>query len=693
MGGCPVVASWQGGLAIAIAWGVQRRWTSLSPRVVCWVWRLACLKLLIALVWNQPVALALLPAQMPEAPLPVPRFEPIESFDWQAQAAAPDVARPPAPPAPQQIPLSAAAVLLSLWLIGVGYCALRGWWQWSAARRLVNAARCHSDSRLAHLCAEEAARLGVRRLPGLQYSSRVGSPILVGVWRPTIVVPERTEETFDEPELRMMLAHELAHRARHDLAWNWLPTVAAWLFFFHPLVWLLQRRWSEAQEAACDEMIIQGRMAQPAAYGRLLLKLSSLAACETQPGFTTAGVLGAYRNLERRVLAIARVKPFAHKRMAVAASLLLLTGIVAIVPWRLVAQEASLANGAGVPDLQAIQGTWECVESIEKGKAYKATAIMWVFEDDKVTILLEGKKQHAGTVKLNTSVNPPTIEMKLKGETAANLDTDQFGIYKLENDKLTLCMGIESAKNKTPKTFVYSKDFPTSSVVLQRKVEAEKQTPQEPPANAPGDDVPENKAVGRLKELGANIGPTGTNVVPTSITIDFGWHGTAADLKLLEDVPSLRAVLRFGRCGGAGAEIEKNVAEKKANPKLLNLKLQDVDAAAIGTLQLPQRLEMLGLFHLSDAKLAKISSVPKCREIMISEPALSAAGWKRLTSMLSGVEKFYISGPLRQPAATRASGSARRRAGRNCSTCDTDGSRAVQSQHFRCGHRPLGSLS
>ena len=69
-----------------------------------------------------------------------------------------------------------------------------------------------------------------------------------------------------------MLGHELAHLKRHDLAWNWLPTVVGWLFFFHPLVWFMTRRWSEAQEAACDELLIQAEVARPVPYGRLLLE-------------------------------------------------------------------------------------------------------------------------------------------------------------------------------------------------------------------------------------------------------------------------------------------------------------------------------------------------------------------------------------------------------------------------------------
>lgn len=50
-------ASWQGGIALAVAWAIARYATFLSPRAVCWVWRLACVKLLVALVWVQPLAI------------------------------------------------------------------------------------------------------------------------------------------------------------------------------------------------------------------------------------------------------------------------------------------------------------------------------------------------------------------------------------------------------------------------------------------------------------------------------------------------------------------------------------------------------------------------------------------------------------------------------------------------------------
>ena len=69
---------------------------------------------------------ALLPASMRKAPLPVPRFEPMETFDSARIADVQEVERPPTPPAPRPWPITAAMLLLPLWSIGVGYCS-RSW--------------------------------------------------------------------------------------------------------------------------------------------------------------------------------------------------------------------------------------------------------------------------------------------------------------------------------------------------------------------------------------------------------------------------------------------------------------------------------------------------------------------------------------------------------------------------------------
>src|SRR4051794_9805670 len=54
-------ASWQGGLALGGVWLICRAFPRVSPDAQCWLWRLATLKLLIALFWVTPADVPLLP--------------------------------------------------------------------------------------------------------------------------------------------------------------------------------------------------------------------------------------------------------------------------------------------------------------------------------------------------------------------------------------------------------------------------------------------------------------------------------------------------------------------------------------------------------------------------------------------------------------------------------------------------------
>ena len=56
--------------------------------------------------------------------------------------------------------------------------------------------------------------------------------------------------------LRSVLLHEDAHCRRHDVAFAYLGRLALVLFFFHPLVWLLNRRLAETAELAADEAVL-----------------------------------------------------------------------------------------------------------------------------------------------------------------------------------------------------------------------------------------------------------------------------------------------------------------------------------------------------------------------------------------------------------------------------------------------------
>src|SRR5688500_8932557 len=57
-------ACWQGGGAILAVWFICRGLAKIPAFAQCWLWRLACLKLFIVLLWTTPLVLPVLPARI-----------------------------------------------------------------------------------------------------------------------------------------------------------------------------------------------------------------------------------------------------------------------------------------------------------------------------------------------------------------------------------------------------------------------------------------------------------------------------------------------------------------------------------------------------------------------------------------------------------------------------------------------------
>lgn len=69
----------------------------------------------------------------------------------------------------------------------------------------------------------------------------------------TIGLPERCEEELSDAELRAVLAHELAHVTRADMAWSWLLHGVGALGWIQPLNRVGIRAALEAAEEVCDD--------------------------------------------------------------------------------------------------------------------------------------------------------------------------------------------------------------------------------------------------------------------------------------------------------------------------------------------------------------------------------------------------------------------------------------------------------
>ena len=82
----------------------------------------------------------------------------------------------------------------------------------------------------------------------------VGSPFILGTFRPRIYLPSGLEQ----PHLSHVLAHESAHLKRLDHWWKPLGFLLLTAYWFNPLLWVAYILLCRDIEMACDEKVISG---------------------------------------------------------------------------------------------------------------------------------------------------------------------------------------------------------------------------------------------------------------------------------------------------------------------------------------------------------------------------------------------------------------------------------------------------
>lgn len=99
------------------------------------------------------------------------------------------------------------------------------------------------------LCAE----LKIKKPPAVYKNNMVSTPMLVGIIRPFIVIPDIELKT---KEMRYIFQHELTHYKRLDIFYKWLVQAAVCLHWFNPLVYRISKEINSNCELSCDEAII-----------------------------------------------------------------------------------------------------------------------------------------------------------------------------------------------------------------------------------------------------------------------------------------------------------------------------------------------------------------------------------------------------------------------------------------------------
>ncbi len=110
---------------------------------------------------------------------------------------------------------------------------------------------------------------------------------LLGIVRPRIVIPHGLSRQLSEAELEAVLLHELAHARRYDNLISTLVHCLVCLFWFHPLLWFVEKQLLAEREQACDEVVLNSGIA-PQVYVLGLIKVCKFHLVGDVAGVSTA---------------------------------------------------------------------------------------------------------------------------------------------------------------------------------------------------------------------------------------------------------------------------------------------------------------------------------------------------------------------------------------------------------------------
>ena len=178
--------------------------------------------------------------------------------------------------------------IVLVWFAGVLVVAMRFLLSWHTVRRLRRVGVSPVGGSVQGVLERTAEKLRLARAVGVLQSALVRTPVVLGWFRPLILLPACVVTGLSPDQLESILAHELAHIRRHDYLVNLLQTLVETLFFYHPAVWWLSRQIRNERENCCDD-VAMGIAASRADYGRALLAIEELRAASPSLSLAASG--------------------------------------------------------------------------------------------------------------------------------------------------------------------------------------------------------------------------------------------------------------------------------------------------------------------------------------------------------------------------------------------------------------------
>jgi len=163
-------------------------------------------------------------------------------------------------------------------------------------------------------------------LPGMYTTGSIYSPVVLGVFKPILVIPGHLFETLSRNELKSILLHELSHIYHKDQLIGVLQRMVTALHWWNPTVYKLSEYFSRAREEISDNYALMENSSRE--YAECLINLAEKASLISRMPLSL-GMASPHIPMKERILQILSKERIMDTKLKNSTTLLI--GLIAIV--------------------------------------------------------------------------------------------------------------------------------------------------------------------------------------------------------------------------------------------------------------------------------------------------------------------------------------------------------------------------
>ncbi|MFJ3388947.1 M56 family metallopeptidase [Lysinibacillus sp. NPDC086135] len=222
-------------------------------------------------------------------------------------------------------------IVFLVWLIGVIVIGLRFIYLYRNFHQKLqkNCVPVPKEHGVWSILEQQRSAMNLRNTINLTYCQANISPILVGIFKPTIILPMYV---IPDDELAMIIKHELTHHKRRDLWVKIAMTIATILHWYNPFIYVLQKEINKWSEFSCDEDIVMNMsQAERKIYAKTILNTMQRATKDSSNAFLSTSFANGQIQLKRRLMRMLKVKKVSKPIVVLSTVILITFCVVGVV--------------------------------------------------------------------------------------------------------------------------------------------------------------------------------------------------------------------------------------------------------------------------------------------------------------------------------------------------------------------------